>query len=387
MAANRVLTIDELLIPIEGASPSGLPLRGTPATDGVYRRLKDARAKARMVERKRAERDPDHLDKQPDWAPVLNEIPEILKTQSKDLELAAWFAEGLVREHGFAGLRDGLQLLREMCERFWESVHPIPDEEGLAVRVAPLIGLSGDETDGTLVQPIANAPITRPRDGQPYSEATFREAGKLETLDEESRQRRIAAGATTMAQVQSSADQSPPEFFRDLLDDLAACREECLKIDSLLATRYAEANAASNPPTLANISRQLERVHEAAQSIGAAKAAAANPEAAVDDATPATGAKDGPATGTGRTIAQTSRGPVANREAAFEQIMQVAEYFRRTEPQSIIPSALEQVVRWGRMPLPELLAEFVPEVGARNRFGWLGIVPKGEQAQPVENAG
>ena len=42
----------------------------------------------------------------------------------------------------------------------------------------------------------------------------------------------------------------------------------------------------------------------------------------------------------------------------------VAEYFRRTEPQSIMPYALEQVVHWGKMSLPELLSELIPEEAA-----------------------
>ena len=46
----------------------------------------------------------------------------------------------------------------------------------------------------------------------------------------------------------------------------------------------------------------------------------------------------------------------------------VADFFRANEPQSIIPFAIQQVVAWGRMPLPDLLAELIPAEDARKVF-------------------
>ena len=54
----------------------------------------------------------------------------------------------------------------------------------------------------------------------------------------------------------------------------------------------------------------------------------------------------------------------------------IADYFREHEPQSIIPYALEQVANWGKMSLPELLSELIPEEGPRkNVFKQVGIKP------------
>ena len=53
-------------------------------------------------------------------------------------------------------------------------------------------------------------------------------------------------------------------------------------------------------------------------------------------------------------------GHISSREDAFRTMMQVADFFRRTEPHSPIPYLLEQAVRWGKMPLPELLNEMIP---------------------------
>jgi type VI secretion system protein ImpA len=61
----------------------------------------------------------------------------------------------------------------------------------------------------------------------------------------------------------------------------------------------------------------------------------------------------------------------------------VADFFKRTEPHSPISYALEQAVRWGRMPLPELLQELIPEDAVRGQlFKLVGIVPRQEGPRP-----
>jgi type VI secretion system protein ImpA len=55
-------------------------------------------------------------------------------------------------------------------------------------------------------------------------------------------------------------------------------------------------------------------------------------------------------------------------------LLRVAEFFRRTEPHTVLSYALEQVVRWGRMPLPALLRELIPDDGSRQQlFKQVGI--------------
>ncbi len=67
---------------------------------------------------------------------------------------------------------------------------------------------------------------------------------------------------------------------------------------------------------------------------------------------------------------------IRNREDALDRLKKVADYFREHEPQSIIPYALEQVATWGKMSLPELLSELIPEEGPRkNVFKQVGIKP------------
>jgi type VI secretion system protein ImpA len=69
---------------------------------------------------------------------------------------------------------------------------------------------------------------------------------------------------------------------------------------------------------------------------------------------------------------------IATREDAFRCLLKVAAFFRQTEPHTVLSYSLEQAVRWGRMPLPELLTELIPDDSARlNLFKQVGITPPG----------
>ncbi len=77
---------------------------------------------------------------------------------------------------------------------------------------------------------------------------------------------------------------------------------------------------------------------------------------------------------------------VANREQALASLRQVANFFRTTEPHSPVSYALEQAVRWGRMPLPALLKEIVEDQGTlAGLFQRLGIQEKSDAQENNDN--
>ena len=51
------------------------------------------------------------------WRKVAELAPDILKNQAKDLEIASWLTESLVRRYGFQGLRDGFKLIHGLIEQ------------------------------------------------------------------------------------------------------------------------------------------------------------------------------------------------------------------------------------------------------------------------------
>jgi len=59
---------------------------------------------------------------------------------------------------------------------------------------------------------------------------------------------------------------------------------------------------------------------------------------------------------------------ISDRDAALQQLHQVATYFRREEPHSPISYSIEQAIRWSKLPLTELIKELIPDESARTKY-------------------
>jgi len=130
MATKPLLDFEALLAPIPGDNPAGAALRYA----GDYDEIKALLPKP--------DRDAfEDSGQEGQWPKLVQVTTQKLRDKSKDLSIAGWLTEGLVHQHGFAGLRDGLTLIQGLCDQFWDTVYPLPDEGDLEVRAAPLQGL------------------------------------------------------------------------------------------------------------------------------------------------------------------------------------------------------------------------------------------------------
>ena len=146
--------------PISADKPAGIDPRSDASPNSPYYKIKGARNDARAAERQ-AVGNADAAP--PDWKLVYQLSTRAIAEQAKDLEIAAYLIEALIRLNGFAGMRDGCRLARELVEKFWEGLYPLPDpqpepdEHPLMSRIAPLVGLNGEDAEGTLIMPISRS--------------------------------------------------------------------------------------------------------------------------------------------------------------------------------------------------------------------------------------
>ena len=361
MATPDILDFDRLLRPISEGAPAGPELKDDDRLRAIYQAVKDSRETARSAEKKLYqatwldEGDTSALQR-PDWAKVRELASDVLENHSKDLWVASWLIEALTRLHGFSGLRDGFRLTRELVERFWDGIHPRPDEEGYATTVAQLAGLNGDESEGALVGPIDQIPITAAGAVRALSSSDYKHAVELDKLDPEKRAQRIERGAVSLEVCEKAIRDTSAEFYRSLLEDLQQTIDEFARLGEALEARCGTSpdGFAIAPPTSAirsALTDVRDRVTNLSRDTLGGPEASETPDAeAGDEGSPA-------AVGTGK------KG--LNRDQAFRQLLQVADFFRRTEPHSPVSYALEQAVRWGRMSLPELLSELIADPSAR----------------------
>lgn len=360
MASPAVIDVASLLEPISGDSPAGTDLRKDVSPKSAYSLVRDARKAARASERMNVfESGSSEADEQ--WRRVMEVAPKIIQIQSKDLEVACWYTEALIRKAGFQGLRDGFTLIRQMIERFWDGLYPLPDEEGIDTRVSPIAGLNGEGAEGVLLAPIRSTHITEKIPPGPYSLWQYKQALDVQRItDGAARAAQATKIGYTVEDVQRAVDASSETFYVNLRDDVSACLAEFKQISQLLDQHCG---TQKSPPT-SNIINLLTETLSVIGHIAKHKLPVPAMETATDESN-ATGEN----AGSGGTSVIT--GPIKSREDAIRQIIQISQYFRRTEPHSPISYVLEKAVKWGGMSLTDLIKELIPDSGSRTTYSSL----------------
>ena len=246
---QTVIDIDALLAPLPEDSPAGEDLRYTQ----VYEDIKEAR----KSEDDLAMGDWQRKTKSADWYKVVTTAVDALTTKSKDLQIAAWLTEALVKLEGFEGLLAGLTVLEGLLNNFWESVYPAIEDGDIEFRLAPFEFLNE-----RLSSCIRQTPLTAAGHSW-FSWQESRDVGseadtrnKFGDVDEAKKQRRdelIAEGKITVEQFDSAVAQTPQEQRSALLEQLASCQEAFTSLDKMVDEKFGR-----DAPRISDIGQALE---------------------------------------------------------------------------------------------------------------------------------
>jgi len=370
--------IQSLLTPINGDNPCGIDLRETSSSD--YQTLKDARRTiASLVRARKFDNDSDG-EINSHWETIYNLAPEVIQTQSKDLEVAAWYAEASLKLYGYTGLRAAFSLNEGLIEHFFDEIYPLPDEDGIETRVYPLIGLNGEDGSGTLILPLKNAPLSEDYD-TPFTFNLYSRCLEAEKItDMEAKQQRLNEIGITIQDINNQVSSSSTSFYQSLIEDLEASLTHFNNMTNLLDTKCG---LADSPPSSA-IKKTLEAVLDAVKSLTKTKLAAPQEKPDSIEASPQSGQDSATKTSTNSSHQPSiSAGAINSRADALNQLLLVANYFRQTEPHSPLCGALERVVEWGNMSLQELMLALIPDASARANYTQLTGIDLGEDALPI----
>ena len=370
MTTDAVIDIDSLTAPISDDAPAGSDLREVRSEN--YYAIKSARNSARAEERNSLADDIDPAHLLPNWEPVLQLAPKILTEESKDLEVASWFIEALTRFEGFAGLRDGFAMVNRMVDNFWDSLYPVPDEDGLETKVAPLTGLNGDGGEGTLLAPIRNLPITGTVSTGSLSYWTYTQVQEASRLEPAAQNSRLETIGISLNEAKDAINQGSAGFYSQLIEDIEAALEEFTQLGNKLYEKCGH----DAPPT-SQIRELLEEVLRAVRFISKDKIEAQADSAAGAEST-------GEILPSGTTVASgtavaASDGVIASRTDALRRLREVADYFKATEPHTPLVSGIERLIEWGSLPLPELMLQLIPDHSAREMYSQLTGVNLSEE--------
>ncbi len=364
--------IDTTLLPIAGENPCGADPREDVSPTSVYFRLRDARAEAREAERQ-SETGGEESGPPPSWRTVRSLAEKALRETAKDLEIATWLTEALVRAAGLRGLATGAAVIAGMVERFWDGLYPTPDEDGIETRVGPLAGLSGQGVDGSLMQPLRKLPLFRRPGGAPFGYWQYELSVELSGItDPVRRQQRLDSGVVAFDDVENEARLAGPAHWTAIAAELSGALEAWTAMATILDERAGEAS-----PSTSRVRDLLLAMADTARRFAPADAAA--PAVAGGTAAAPAAALAAP----GLALLPLSPGAAGmGREEALRQLGEIAAWFKRNEPNSPLAYTLDEAVRRGRMSWPDLVAELLPDTSARNSLlVSLGIRPPPEPTE------
>jgi type VI secretion system protein ImpA len=350
-------TVEQLCLPISEESTTGPDPRSDISPTSTYYLLKDVRNNARASERKALIDEESMRTVVIEWQPILDQLPKVLIEDSKDLEYTAWYIEALCRKFGFKGLAFGFELATKLIELYWEDIYPMPDDGDMQGRIAPLIGLNGIDGPGALVAPIKSIAIT---DGvEIFSTWQYEQACEIQRLDSDKQQKKISGGAISFEQVTQSIQESTDSFYIELHNDI----ESALNAFLLLSEAMDKAMLGDPQPT-SYVRKALESCLHAVSHIAKDILIENQPiEEEEQEDIPEEVAQE-----VNELPESVLQAQIETREQALRKLDEIASFFRKTEPHSPMSYAIEQVVRWSELSLPELLQELIVDGDARNGF-------------------
>ena len=358
LASSAILDLERLLTPVSAESPCGESLRWDPVWDEIGQLRK-------------TRKDPldASADKTPEWAKVVSIASEALSTRTKDLLIAGWLTEALVRESGFAGLRDGLSLIHGLVERFWDGLHPIIEDGDLSNRSAPLSWLTSHDGGARMPAAMREIELARSSDGQVLNWNFWhlrRAAPQGKEEKEDVYKKRLAEAEQKRQLFDAAVDATPVPYYQAMLADIDCCLAEINRLSLSL-----DKSLGDYSPNWSELKNSIGEIRVFVHGVlkrrgGLIEETSASPQAEGEDMS--NGAAAGPAT-------KSNNGQINTRDDAIAQLEAAARFFSTTEPHSPVAYLVRRAIRWAGMPFEEVLGELVKDDKLVKQIGeTLGIV-------------
>ncbi len=338
---------DNLLNPIPGENPSGEDLRYTP----LYDQIKEARREEEDSEQGEWK----HEIKKADYPLVVKLATDAIATKSKDLQLAAWLTDAFLRTEGFAGLKQGLELLSGLVGTFWETLYPQLEDGDAELRATPL-----EWVGSSLFFPLQMAPVNKAK----HSWLDYTESRKISYEEQadtdekkEARAKALEQGKIAPEDFDKSFNETPKAFYVSAEAALDECNATLQGLDSLCREKFGDVS-----PSFTELRKGLETVRHSVHlllqkkretepddvEVQAQEGQAEEGPGAEGPAPAAERVRQAAAGAEGIVIPLADKEPAGRREA-IASVARAAAALRKLDPYSPGPYLMMRGLRWGEL--------------------------------------
>jgi len=288
----------------------------------------------------------------PKWGRIAELAIEILVKRSKDTRVLVSLIESMTRVYGLPGLRDSLKVSSLLVDRYKLSLFPLPDSGEKAHYCLEFIGNICKSEPNNIKSALYQADCLKREPGLCWF--SHISATNLEKRPAKEKEVLIQSGEFTLEHFRSALNLvTEAAELTDFDQQLTEAINEAKTFDALLTT-HSKAHVGISQ--IIDDLGKLQRWYRGLIEDRLKYIIASTPAEQVEANTESSAASEGGGEANSPVGAPTS---ISNREQALSRLLQVATYFRNSEPHSPVSYALEQAVRWGKMPLPELLRDLV----------------------------
>jgi type VI secretion system protein ImpA len=314
------IDLDALLSPVSAEAPAGPDLSYDP----------DFLALEQAAQGKSEQQFGDTIipAEEPDWQDVRRRA-EALLMRSKDLRVSMLLTRALVRLDNAEGLAAGLELIRAMLDRYWDTLHPELDRDDNNDPTMRLNALGPLGDASTLLRDIRNAfVVASPQHGRVAFRDVLVLSGKLPS-----------GGAPTLSESEINGtlraafaeDQRPAHAALKAAASLTA-------LESLLN----EKGVLSQAPDLQAL---RELLHAATPLINAALGVESNALAV----------------GEGSVARAQTAGQLTSRDDAIRALENVCRFIEQSEPSNPAPLLIRRAQRLIGRRFVEIIEDLAPE--------------------------
>ena len=266
--------------------------------------------------------DPSTIDMRGQLAAV-----DKLLARSRDIRLLVIRARLLVLNRDIAGFSATIAVIAEWLEKFWDAVHPRPDEEKLTARQATISALDLP----TVIFPLQYMPLL---EGRRAGSVTYR-AWIVATGEVKSRTGDVGVSAAVIAEAIANAD----------LADLAAARKHMALLDASVQ-RICRAFEVHGSAALDVLPEQVRKMHVLIDPHGTSIVSST-----VDDS---------PLADRKQEVSAVAAAPLVSIVEAERALAAIAEYYGRSEPSSPVLPLVRQAHQLIGKSFLEIMTILVP---------------------------